>query len=232
MSEPKILITGTCYIPDEGKRELALLWGRVARHLNPGTDIVLIDSASPFDPRQFMPPAVEVIRYPESIGAISQGQRDGAGRSFCKSLEIAAERGYDYCVVIEADMILAQSVIPIVGKMHRVGVNVAAPLAVPYQFPEWGCSFWSTKYVRDSNFTERYDWEHAPKWPIPEWRIQKLVEDEFFLLPVHGSRNEDNRLNIANIANHFPYYPPGFLTHCADFSLYYRMLDMNKIVLS
>jgi hypothetical protein len=113
--------------------------------------------------------------------------------------------------------------------MHRSGVKVAAPFAFPYQFPEWGASFWSTKYLKESKFIERYDWEHAPKWPIPEWRIQHLTQDDFFVLPIHGMRNTQNTINQATITAAFPYQPVSWLTHCADFGLYYRMLDLNRI---
>lgn len=227
----RTLIAGTSYIADEGRRELTLLWARVARHLNRDTEIWLIDSASPFDPREFIPQSLDIniFRLDDNIGAISQGMRDGSGRSFCTALQIAIDEEYDYCMIWEADLIFTKPIAPIIEKMAHTGVKVAAPLAAPYQFPEWGCSFWSVDYLRESKFIERYNWQNAPKWPIPEWRIQHMVEPEFFLLPVHGGRNEDNRLNLTNITNFYPYAPPVFLTHCNDFSLYYRLLDLNRI---
>lgn len=228
----RTLIAGTSYLPDQARLELAQLWSRVARHLNPHTDIILIDSASPFDPATVMPPDIEIIRFPDNIGAISQGQRDGSGRAFCKGLEIAVERGYDYCMIWEADTLFTLPAAPIIKKMHRIGVKVAAPFADPYAFMEWAVCFWSTQYVKDSKFIERYDWEHAPKWPIPEFRVQSLVQDEVFVLPIRGYRNSMNNLNAANYKSVQPYFPFSFLTHCQDFGLYYQFLDMNGIRLT
>lgn len=229
----KILIAGTCYNADEGKLELTKLWIRLARHLNPETDIVLIDSASPFEVDDFAAKYdVQMFKFPDNIGAISQGQRDGSGRAFIKGLELAIEGHYSHCMIWEADMMFALPANQIVAKMARSGVKITAPQATPYLFGEWGCSFWSSDYLRETKFIERYDWENAPPWPIPEWRIQTLVDDVFFILPLHGMRNDHNQLNVANLANHFPYRPPSWLTHCVSHDLFYRFLDLNKIELT
>ena len=229
MSSPRILIVGTSHVPDEARRDLAKLWLRVVKNLNPGIDVMLIDSGSPFDPSKFLD--IEVFRFEDNIGAISQGQRDGSGRGFCKALEFGVERGYDYVVPWEADMIFVLPVVPIIEKMDRVGVKVAAAFADPYQFLEWGFSFWSVKYVKESNFIKRYDWENSPRWPIPEFRVQYLTQYEIFVLPFHGYRNSLNNMNIMNITQLFPYEPCKFLTHCIDHGLYYRMLDLNGVKL-
>jgi hypothetical protein len=231
MSEPRILIAASSYVSDQGRVELTKLWLRAARILNPGIDIVLVDSNSPFNPNEFLA-GVEVFRFEDNIGAISQGYRDGSGRAFCRTLDLACEGGYDYVVSWETDLLFALPLTPIVEKMHRTGVKVAAPWANPFQFVEWGCSFWSTQYLRESRFTERYDWKNTPTWPIPEFRIQAMVEEELFILPIHGWRNSENRMNIANIAQLMPYFPPRFITHCRDFSLYYRFLDLNGVTLT
>ena len=229
LTSEKILIAGTCYVPDDGRVELTKLWARVVQHVNPDIDVVLVDSASPFNPRDFLPETINVVSFPDNIGALSQGARDGSGRAFCKALELAVEGGYDYCMIWEADMLFAPSVESVIDKMRRVGVKVACPYADPYQFPEWGCSFWSTQYLKETRFIERYGWENCPKWPIPEWRIKHMVEDELFILPIHGYRNSMNTMNMGNMTNLFPYSPPSFITHCLDFSLYYRFLDLNRI---
>jgi hypothetical protein len=63
--------------------------------LNPDIDTILIDCASPFDPRVFIKD-IEVFRFADNVGAINKGGKDGAGRSITKGMEIAVERGYDY----------------------------------------------------------------------------------------------------------------------------------------
>jgi hypothetical protein len=183
----KTLIAGTSYLSDDSRCELASLWLKVARTLNPGMDILVVDSASPFDPAQHLD--CEIFRFEDNIGAISRHQKDGAGRAFCKALEIGIERGYDYCAFIETDVIFALPVGPITQRMDRAVVNVCSPQAVPYQFPEWAVSFWDLDYVRRSKFIERYGWEKAPTRPIAEWRVLRLVEGDYWQLPIHGRRN-------------------------------------------
>jgi hypothetical protein len=229
MTAPRILIAGSSYVADEGRRELTKVWYRLVKQLNPGIDVVLVDSASPFDPRKFLPGLLEIETFLDNVGAVSQGQQDGSGRAFCRCLETAVERGYDYVVPWETDILWVTPIEQTIAKMHRSGVKVAAAFANPYQFPEWACSFWSTKYVTESRFIERYDWQHSPRWPIPEWRIATLTDPDLFILPIHGWRNHENQMNIANITHLFPYHLPQFLTQCRDFQLYYRFLDLHKI---
>lgn len=223
----KTLIAGTSYLSDESRCELAGLWLRVARSLNPGMDILVVDSASPFDPANYLD--CEIFRFDDNIGAISRHQKDGSGRAFCKALEVGIARGYDYCAFIETDLILAVQVSPVVQRMAKSAVRVCSPLASPYQFPEWGVSFWDLEYVRASKFIERYGWEKAPARPIAEWRVLRLVESDYWQLPIHGRRNEDNALNYANIANAFPYQNCAWLHHCQEMDLLHRMLDLNGV---
>lgn len=229
MTTPRILIVGSSYVADEPRRELTKIWYRLVRHINSGVDLFLVDSASPFDPFKFLP--VAGFRFPDNIGAVSQGQRDGSGRAFCKCLELGIEGGFDYVVPWETDLLFVPPIVPIIAKMHRAGVKVATAWALPFQFPEWGICFWSTKYLKESRFIERYDWQHTPKWPIPEFRISHLTDPDLFLLPINGWRNHGNEMNVGNISNMFPYMPPAFITQCRDFQLYYRFLDVNRISL-
>jgi len=143
-STPKILVAGSAYIHDEGLRELCKLWSRTVQHLDPNVDIVIIDSVSPFEPAVFLGwqcinedeynsgRANEhdlhrwVYKFNENIGHLSRGGQDGAGRTFCKSIELGIEGGYDYVVIIETDLLLFRSVTDIVGRMARNGTMIAA----------------------------------------------------------------------------------------------------------
>lgn len=227
VSDPRVLIAGTSYLADTGRCELTKLWLRVVRSLNPGVDVLVVDSASPFDPGQFLD--CEIFRFDDNVGHPSRGERDGAGRAYCKALEIALLRGYKYCALIETDLIFAHPIAPTIDKMDLSAVKVCSPMAAPYQFPETGLMFFALDYVEESDFIKRYDWEHSPKWPIVEWRFLHLVERHYWQLPIHGLRNDHNQANVANLPNMFPYKPPAFLTHCQDFALYYRMLDLNGV---
>lgn len=226
----RILTAATSYLPDENACNLARLCYRVIKHLNPDTDIIIIDCGSPFDPREVFNGA-EVFQFEENVGAITRGGKDGAGRSCCKAIEIATERGYDYVAIHETDFILARSLVPLFEKMVRAGVKVASlGLASPYLFAEWGVLFIDVRYAKEIDYINRYSWETTPPWPLVEMRLEQIFKDDLFFFNVRGMRNEHNTLNVANLANHFPYGPCQWMTHAADMNLYSRMLDLNGVV--
>lgn len=229
---PRLLIVGTSWVDNEASVELTKLCARTIATLNPGEDFVLIDSASPFDPRQFLPAALagKVFRFDDNIGAINRGGRDGAGRALCKAVDLAIAGHYDYVAVHEMDFVLAKPVRPIVERMAKANVKVASPsFASPYAFYEWGVFFVDVAYARESCFIARYDWEHAQAWPLVETKLEQLFGDDLFLLGLRGLRNESNQINAANLANAFPYANCVWLTHCADHNVYVRMLELNGV---
>lgn len=232
MTSPSILIVGSCYVDTPLRKAETELWGRLTWKQNPGVDLCLLDSKSPFDPRELVPQFSECISFDDNVGCVTRGGRDGAGRAFCKALEIAAKEEYDYVVVWETDVLFVPPVRPIIEKMHRCGVKLAAMFANPYQFVEFGIAFWNVQYAMQSKFVERYNWEKTPPWPIPEFRIQNLTENELFILPMHGYRNSQSNMNPHNITQIFPYKLPVYLTHCQDLNVYIRWLDLQGIQLT
>lgn len=223
------LIFGTCYIDTEPMRDLVRTWFQLCKYLNPDVDVILIDSASPFDPRQFLP--CEVFRFDDNIGHLSRGGGDGAGRAFCKGIEIAIERDYDYAVHWEADMLFARPVQKIVNKIDRTGVQVACALDMNYQFCEWGISFFFVPFMKAFGFLDKYDWRTRPAQPLPEVFMERLFEDFLFLLPLRGMRNDFNMVNRANFAQAFPMGPPDYCTHNRDAELNNMFLAANGITL-
>lgn len=226
----RTLIFGSSYIENEAKLEFVRLWGRLVDFLNPGIDIVVIDSASPLDPAAVLPSRFNVHRFPDNIGPISRGYRDGAGRALCKGMELAIEGKFDFCVHLEADFVFVHCVMNTVNRMARAGVKVAACYQPNYQFLEWGLSFFSVPYLKETKFIERYDWPNAPFFPIPEWRLEHLTADDLFVLPYRGMRNDHGQLNVSNIGSFCPYVPFDFLHH-VDILLAQRLIDSNRIVL-
>jgi hypothetical protein len=227
---PTILIVGTSWVPDEGARELCKLVYRTILTLNPEEAVSVVDSCSPFDPSQFLPSVPVVHRFDENIGAINRGGGDGAGRALCRAIQLAAIAGYDYVVIQELDFLFAKAVRSLVERMHKAGVKIATPgLANPYAFVEWGIFFVNVAWARETKFVERYDWAHSHPWPLVEIKLEQLAGDDLFLLGLRGMRNEGNQLNVANLANAFPYANPVWLTHCADQNVYARMLELNGV---
>lgn len=234
MSTPKVLIVGSVYCDTPLRKTESELWGRIVEQQNKDCDLFLLDSKSPFEPLAMMPTPSrwKYWSFDDNIGCITRGGRDGSGRAFCEALKIAAREGYDYVVVWETDVLFVPSVRPIINKMRAAGVKLAAMFANPFQFVEFGIAFWDVKYAVESKFVERYNWEKTPPWPIPEFRIQNLTENELFILPMHGWRNSENTMNVANIVNIFPYKLPVFLTHCRDANVYIRWLDLHGMRLT
>jgi hypothetical protein len=209
---------------------MIILWSKVARGLNPDCDVLVIDSVSPFDPRVFLS-GVEVVGFDRNVGHLCRGGQDGAGRTFCEGMLIAAERGYDFVVHWETDLLFARPIRPIVEKMARTGVKVAALATKYYQFLEWGISFFDVSHMIATRFVERYCWQTAPKWPIPEVRIEQLTGEDLFVLPFRGMRNDMNEANVANLAGMFPYFPPDYITR-ATLPLCYEFLRLNGITVN
>lgn len=232
----KVLTVGTVWCDQEFTRELIKLWWQAFRAINPVRNdhqVMLLDSASPFDPAQFLDSPPNIERFAENVGAITRGGGDGAGRGFCRSIELAAKLGCDYVVVFETDFIFARPIMPIIERMAKAGVKVATPgFADPYDFVEWGIVFLDVKYAVENKIIERYNWQKSPVRPIVEMRLENLFGDDLWLLPMRGRRNEDNAVNYGNIANMFPYKTADWLTHVADPNVYHRMLELAGVHLT
>jgi len=239
------LIYGGCFADNEFKLEMVTLWARLVRHLNPATDIVLFDSASPFDPQIFIPKKlnINVHRFPENIGHLSHGGGDGAGRTLCAGLEYGIEHGYDYAVHLGTDMFFAKSVAEIIDRMEGSLVSCACLANPIYQFPEWELSAFFVSWVAETDFITKYDWQSVrgpyPQLPrpsllkkyIPEWRLKAAAGDALWLLPYWGIRNDKNQVNFINLHEQCPYEPPTWLHMGTDIRLFLRFLELNEIVL-
>ncbi len=247
MTEPRILVAGSAYIHDEGLRELCKLWSRCVQHLDPNVDIVVIDSVSPFEPAVFLEwPQIDeseehgdigsrplrfVYRFKENIGHLSRGGQDGAGRTFCKSIELGIEGGYDYVAILETDLLLFRSVTDIVGRMQRNGTKICAMPNMQYNFPEFGVCFIDCKWAKEFDLVGKYDWLKSQPWPIPEIRIMNIVKDYLMLLPEYGVRIDQTGLTAQSLPNAFAYYPPAWLTHAPNLDIYMKGVMMNGIQL-
>ena len=69
----KTLIFGTVYTHDQTSRYVAELSGRLLKRLNPGADIMLVDSASPAPIRW----GDMDFDFGDNIGHLSRGGQDG-----------------------------------------------------------------------------------------------------------------------------------------------------------
>jgi hypothetical protein len=90
----RVLIFGTCYAPTDDKVSELRRWIAVNARLNPvGCDLLLVDSNSlEEDHDRALNPLVGIVRFPDNIGHLARGGRDGWGRAFCFGLQYALER--------------------------------------------------------------------------------------------------------------------------------------------
>lgn len=253
MTEPRILIAGSAYIHNEGLRELCRLWTRVVDHLDPNVDVVVIDSVSPFEPAVFLDwpilkeedcngvvfgryispntPQRFVYKFKENIGHLSRGGEDGAGRTFCESIRLGIELGYDYVAVIETDLIFLRSVTDICKRMQRSGTQMAAVPNQQYQFPEFGACFIDCRWAKEFDLIGKYNWKKSQPWPIPEIRLMNIVQDYLMLLPIYGMRVDHQPITAASLQNYYPYFPIAWVTHAEDFQVYLKAIMLNNITL-
>ncbi len=224
----RILIAGTSWVATIPRRDLVQLWAKVTAHLNPDCDMIVVDSPGPYNPSEFISDdRIRHFRFEDNIGHLSLGGRDGYGRAFVKSLQIAIDEGYDYVISMDTDILCAAPFSPLCARMAKAGVKISCPLEPNYHFVENGIVFADVKWLKESDFIARYDWE-TPRPIIPELHFEKVAGEDLFLMPLRGMRNDQNAITWENISYVLP-YGFDFITHCADFNLYHKFLKRNGI---
>jgi Glycosyl transferase family 2 len=243
----RTLILGTSYVGKGAQgygSRMVILWAKLAMKLNPECDILIVDSASPENPCEFLKPLIDgeggerlgIYRFDDNIGHLNTTGRDGWGRALSKGINIAIKEGYDYICYMDVDIIFVRPVAEIIEKMARSGVKVACPMDRLYCFLENGLMFMSVPYLRDTKFVERYDWASrigplTDPQTIPEAVFEELMGPDIFTLPLRGMRDDMGQLTVNNLAGAFPYGGADYLTHVKDFAVYERMLELKGIVL-
>lgn len=210
---PRVLVFGTVFTDTPDKQRLAAQWQSLHRAVNGwSVDLLLVDSASP-EPVPLVEDGVQEYAFPDNIGHLARGGRDGWGRAFCKGLEMAIDGQYDYVVHIEGDSLFSKPVLPIIRKMMAAGVKAAS---VPVEgtrrketgWVETGLMFFSTDYLWQSKFIERYDWWNRKAKPTPERVIFDLLGEDLAMLPLKAERGDKGQVTAAN-ARGFDW-----ITHC------------------
>jgi hypothetical protein len=220
------LIVGTSYVHGAAAAEIFSMWAALIRRLNPGVDVLVLDSCSPTPlPVDKWTRDFDCISLSDNIGHLTHGGLDGWGRVFSLGVAHAIKCGYDWLANIECDLLLARPVEEIFAKMVRANVKCCAPMAMPYQFTETACSFWSVPYLREIDLIGKYDWRNQPpNGLLPEQRIDAICADEMFALPLRGMRN-DTRVSADQLRRMFP---TGIdWIHHAEIPVLRAFLEMN-----
>lgn len=241
----RVLIVGSNYTPTEHARILCDLWVRTNLALNPDCDICILDSASPIAPRRFLPwpggtihddgsterPTGHsrfIMSYPDNIGHLSRGGRNGAGRAVCGAMHLGMADEYDYVVHTETDFLFARPIMPIVHRLSKHRIDMACPFDAAYQFIETGLMFFDCGWLEESDIASKYDWPNPRSGVLPEVWLEHLAKDVLFTLPLRGCRDDRKLLTIQNLQQSFP-FGIDYLTHCHDLRLFHRFLDINKV---
>lgn len=220
----KTLIMGTSFIQGAAAAETFRIWAELTQRLNPGVDVLVVDSASPME-LPYFPPPLKYMMLENNIGHLSRGGQDGWGRAFSAGVKYAIDKGYDWLANIECDVLFAKPVEEIFAKMTRANVKCCAPMAMPYPFTETGMSFWSVPYLKEIDLVGRYDWEHPKNnGLLPEQRIDAICEDDMFALPLRGFRN-DTRWTTDQLQRMFA-SGIDWITH-SELPVLRRFLEMN-----
>jgi hypothetical protein len=109
------------------------------------------------------------------------------------------DQGYDYVAHVEGDSILLPPVSEMFQRMHHESINVMSlPVSSMTGWIETGLMLFDVRWLQDSDFVRRYDWESRTKYPEPEAVTGGLVGD-WARLPWHGMRDDFNELTADNV---------------------------------
>lgn len=217
------LIFGGSYVATPERAWLVQRWARLNRRLNPRTDILIFDAASPLFPD--LHPDIEVHHFPDNIGHLAEkpGELpgDGWGRAMCVGIERAIADGYKTIAFIETDLLFAHQVSVPVEMMRSAGKSFAQPITPARRFRESDLFVADVAWLRDSGFTGKYNWQaNGPTvngHTDPETKVMRLTDDVVHVLPFRGFRHNDSHIDAATAAS------CDWLTH-ADQGLYEAFL--------
>lgn len=209
---------------------LVKFWIAVQARINPGIDIVLVDSCSPFPAQDFLAPAdgLSIITIDHDIGKRVETGKDGGVEALCVGMDACiAKDKYTHIAYAETDMFFIRPVQSVTERMAKYGIKVTMPFDTMYQFLETGLSFYDIGELVRRNYTKSYDWNNPPEmfheiWT--EWFFGEAIHPLF----CRGLRNDLDQINRQNIMQSFP-YGIDYLTHCRDPGLYRIMMMMNGI---
>lgn len=212
----RTLIWMQCHIRTEEQGRLLNVCVELARRLNPDTQLLLMNNASPLDPRAFLEfeyrcnhtmdnltamftEPLQIVHFPDAIGHFSpkfthemprEQMRDGPGRANMTALRIAADSGYDRAMYLESD---APYVKPASWGFDQMTRPVGCAPRIKWGYLEW--TPWWIKdipwFVNDFNFPARYNWEgQTPDKPEGERQYETIMGEYLQVLPVKGARGD------------------------------------------
>jgi ADP-heptose:LPS heptosyltransferase/SAM-dependent methyltransferase len=216
-SAPRLrtLIFGTVFVDSEDRARLVGQWQRLHKHLNPGCDLLLVDSASPYPWKAQS--GVRVHDFGDNIGHLARGGRDGWGRAFTWGLQAAIDGGYDYVVHIEGDSLFQMPVAPEITYLESIKNCIYHPVISPNVsgtkrkekgWVETGLMMFNVEWLRSSGFIGKYDWQNRKAKPEPEKVIGDILGNGYADIPYKAERGDKGQITAENAASF------DWITHC------------------
>ena len=219
----RVLVFGTSYCGSAQKLRLLDQWADSLQRIAPDFDHLAVDSCSPvfdastlpflsrFGVRRFIPsepaPLVvghrSIISFPDNVGHLSAGGRDGWGRAFSQGLLCALAGGYDYVVHVEGDLLTRLDLPKICRMMQDRRILALAAITPNLGWLETGLVFLKVDFLRQLQLVERYDWANRPARPYPEIVLGELLGDDLFLQLWRGSKDDTGLLRYRIVDLHW-----------------------------
>lgn len=225
--KPRILVFATTYVDCKERAKLTEQWLSLHMGLNgEDCDFLIVDSASPFQP--LIPEGFTAIPYvdgissrlmlhsfPDNVGHLSRGGRDGWGRAFSFGLQAAIDGLYDYVVHIEGDSLFKRKIRPIIDHMKREKVMAAStPVKGMIRdlagWVETGLMFFDVEFIQRTRLVERYNWPLRKAAPTPEVVIRNLLSRDLAMMPWKALRGDKQQITHENVLS----LNLDWLTHC------------------
>lgn len=199
----RVLIAGSCWLPDQDRAWLAHQWVRLAQLFDIGTPMLLVDCLSP----EPVPthPLLTTIQIGENIGHLTVGGRDGWGRAAMTAFQYAIDQDFEWVAYWDADVLFLRSALELIFRMKVRGLVAAGALATPYPWQE-GIYLFYVPWMKQRNVIGRYNWEGAPRSNIPnaEQRMEAAIGPDYALLGLEGLRDDAGVVQVDNLKTVFP----------------------------
>ena len=219
----RVLVFGTSYCASPQKLRLLDQWAEALQRIAPEFDHLVIDSQSPVfnttaepflsrfglartiptDPVPIVAGHRSVISFPDNIGHLSAGGRDGWGRAFTQGLLCGLAGAYDYVIHVEGDLLTRLDLPKVCRMMGERRIEALAAVTPNLGWLETGLVFLNVDFLRRSRLVERYDRSRRAARPYPEIVLGELLGDDLFLQLWRGSKDDTGLLRYRIIDLHW-----------------------------
>ena len=219
----RVLVFGTSYCASQRRLRLLDQWAESLQRIAPGFDHLVIDSNSPVfntaafgflsrfgqpqicpaEPTPFAVGHRSIVSFPDNVGQLEAGGRDGWGRAFSQGLLCGIAGGYDYVIHVEGDMLTRLDLPKICQTMAERRIDALGAVVPNLGWLEIGLVFLRVDFLRQSRLVERYGWATRTMRPYPEIVLGELLGDDLYLRIWRGSKDDTGLLRYRIVDLHW-----------------------------